>query len=59
MNETRKTYLRRIVPDIPLIEGDVLRAIGDDTYVIFFINSAIARSRKLIEDLERTLASAI
>ena len=52
MNETRETYLRRIEPDFSLLASDVGLAILD-IRSNYYLKSAIARTKKLLEDLER------
>ena len=54
MNETRDTYLRRVLPDLALIRGDIEDgAQSDKQKSDFALNVAISRVTKLLEDLER------
>jgi hypothetical protein len=59
VTETRDTYLRRTLPDIKLIEGDILDAARPDRRESdFALVNAIARVKKLLEDLERAYAAS-
>ena len=54
MNESRNTYLRRVLPDIRLIEHDIWAAAAlDRKESDFALVNAVARVKKLLEDLER------
>ena len=58
MKESRDTYLRRVLPDLRLIEGDIMDAVRPDRRDSdFALKSAIARVKKLLEDLERAYAA--
>ena len=58
MTETRGTYLRRVLSDILLIEGDIMDAVcPDHRESDFALSNAIARVRKLLKDLERAYAA--
>lgn len=58
MTETRDTYLHRVLPDIRLIEGDIIDAARPDRRESdFALVNAIARTTKLLADLERAYAA--
>ena len=58
MNETRSTYLRRIEPDLALLANDVWTAIASESSD-YYTKSAVARAKKLLEDLERAYATPV
>ena len=58
MTETRNTYLVRVLPDIPLIENDIVDAARPDRRESdFALVNAISGVKKLLEDLERAYAA--
>jgi hypothetical protein len=60
MTESRDTYLRRVLPDIRLIEGDIIDAARPDRRESdFALVNAIARVTKLREDLERAYVATV
>jgi hypothetical protein len=58
MTESRNTYLRRVLPDLSLISGELMDAARPDRRESdFALINAIARVKKLLEDLERAYAA--
>lgn len=54
LDETRLSYLRRVLPDIQMIESDVISAAQFARRESdFALNSAITRTERLLTDLQR------
>ena len=59
LRETRSTYLVRVLPDLPLIENDIIDSSRPERRdADFSLRNAIARVKKLLEDLERAYGAS-